>query len=201
MYLSKGFICVLLVSLISLVSHSQFVFIKSVNQIEKKIYINYDNVGDSGKYDIKLYIKPTNSLKWSNELTNVTGDVGYNQKVGKNKQIVWDVIKNRDKLIGEFIFGIEAINLRKIEEEESELYLESVTAEIERELSRSKKYRAEAAAIRQAVNQNRKEEIELEQKIKKRKDYTKIKERNEKIFKVSVGIVTILFLSSDLWLW
>ena len=37
--------------------------------------------------------------------------MGQNQSVGSNKQIIWDVLQDRDQFQGDWIFGIEAINV------------------------------------------------------------------------------------------
>tara|TARA_B110000483_G_scaffold117837_1_gene142486 strand:+ start:8755 stop:9528 length:774 start_codon:yes stop_codon:yes gene_type:complete len=99
---------------------AQNVNIISTEQVEKKILIKYNNMGISGKYDVKLFIRPSNSLKWSNELISLTGDVGFNQAPGRNKVILWDVINDRENLVGEYVFGIQANNLSIIEKLEKE---------------------------------------------------------------------------------
>ena len=85
--------------------------IKSVEQKGQKIYITYDLKGNPGSYNIKLFVKSNNSYSWSSALKSVSGNVGANQAVGINKQIIWDVLKDRDKFEGDWIFGIEAINV------------------------------------------------------------------------------------------
>ena len=84
--------------------------IKSVEQKGQKIYITYDLKGNPGKYNIKLFVKSKNSYSWSSALKSVSGNVGANQTVGINKQIVWDVLKDRDQFQGDWMFGIEAVN-------------------------------------------------------------------------------------------
>ena len=84
--------------------------INSVEQKGQKIYITYDLKGNPGKYNIKLFVKSKNSYSWSSALKSVSGNVGANQTVGINKQIVWDVLRDRDKFEGVWIFGIEAVN-------------------------------------------------------------------------------------------
>ena len=41
--------------------------------------------------------------------------MGQNQSVGSNKQIIWDVLQDRDQFQGDWIFGIEAINVTEKE--------------------------------------------------------------------------------------
>jgi hypothetical protein len=87
--------------------------IRSVEQKGQKIYISYDLKGNPGRYNIKLFVKSNNSYSWSSALKSVSGNVGANQTVGINKQIVWDVLRDRDKFQGDWVFGIEAVNLKK----------------------------------------------------------------------------------------
>lgn len=83
--------------------------------------------GNPGKYNIKLFVKSNNSYSWSSALKSVSGNVGANQSTGKNKQIVWDVLKDLDKFQGDWIFGIEALNVLnnyKIYRKQNCIYLE-----------------------------------------------------------------------------
>jgi len=95
---------------------------KSVEQKEQKIYITYDLKGNPGKYNIKLFVKSNNSYSWSSALKSVSGNVGANQTIGSNKQIVWDVLRDRDQLQGDWIFGIEAVNISEKDKEEKQKY-------------------------------------------------------------------------------
>ena len=87
--------------------------INSVEQKGQKIYITYDLKGKPGSYNIKLFVKSNNSYSWSSALKSVSGNVGANQAVGINKQIIWDVLKDRDEFEGDWIFGIEAVKERE----------------------------------------------------------------------------------------
>ena len=89
--------------------------IRAVEQKGQKIYITYDLEGSPGKYNIKLFVKSNNSYSWSSALKSVSGNVGANQTVGSNKHIVWDVLSDRDKFEGDWVFGIEAINITEKE--------------------------------------------------------------------------------------
>ena len=99
---------------------AQNINIISTKQVEKKILIKYNNNGISGKYDVKLFVRPSSTQNWSKELNSLSGDVGYNQSPGRNKLIIWDVIQDRDKLVGEYVFGIQAKNLTILEKEKKE---------------------------------------------------------------------------------
>ena len=94
--------------------------INSVEQKGQKIYITYDLKGNPGSYNIKLFVKSNNSYSWSSALKSVSGNVGSNQTVGINKQIIWDVLRDRDQLQGDWIFGIEAVNISEKERKEKE---------------------------------------------------------------------------------
>ena len=103
--------------------------IKSVEQKDQKIYITYDLQGNPGKYEIKLFVKSNSSESWSSALKSVTGNVGINQSVDTNKQIIWDVLQDRNYFQGDWIFGIEAVNVT-----------EKVRLESEKEKQKKKKY-------------------------------------------------------------
>ena len=101
--------------------------IKSVEQKGQQIYITYDLQGSPGKYEIKLFVKSNNSYSWSSALKSVSGNVGPNQSTGKNKQIIWDVLEDRDQFQGDWVFGIEAINVLnsyKTYRKQNSIYLE-----------------------------------------------------------------------------
>ena len=91
--------------------NSQTANIKSTEQKGQEIYITYDLQGSPGKYEIKLFVKSNNGYSWSSSLKSVSGNVGSNQTVGSNKEIIWDVLKDRDEFQGDWIFGIEAVNI------------------------------------------------------------------------------------------
>ena len=95
---------------LSVKSFGQRVDITSTEQKGGQIYIRYNLEGGEGKYEIKLFVKGSNSSYWSTPLTHVSGDVGLNQTRGTNKLIVWDVLNEREKLQGDYVFGIEAVN-------------------------------------------------------------------------------------------
>ena len=115
---------------------AQNINIISTKQVNNKILIKYDNKGTSGKYVVKLFVRPTSTQNWSEELNSLRGDVGYNQSPGRNKLIIWDVIQDRDKLVGEYVFGIQAKNLTILEKEkkENEKLISRVNKEKEKSL-------------------------------------------------------------------
>lgn len=100
--------------------------IKSVEQKGQKIYISYNLNGSPGSYNIKLFVKKKNSNSWSSALKSVTGNVGLNQSLGSNKQIIWDVLQDRDRFQGDWVFGIEAVKEReKTKDDFSQLIINS----------------------------------------------------------------------------
>ena len=78
-------------------------------QVGKQINIYYDLQGE-GNCNVNIYYSEDGGNTWGSSLVNVTGAVGENQKPGANKMIIWDVLKDKDKLSGEIKFKIEAIS-------------------------------------------------------------------------------------------
>ena len=76
-------------------------------QIGKQIHIYYDLFG-KGPFEVKVYCSTDNGQTWGQSLQKVAGAIGENQKPGNNKEIVWDVLAEREKLTGEIQFRIEA---------------------------------------------------------------------------------------------
>ena len=105
----KKFIITLLLTM-PLFSFTQTVSNVHFEQEGKQIHIYYDLEG-GGNYFIKVYCNTGNETNWGNPLQFVSGAVGENQKAGKGKKIVWDVLKERDKLTGEIKFKIEVSNI------------------------------------------------------------------------------------------
>lgn len=89
---------------------SQEITITSTEQKLNEIYVNYNFDGPEDLYTINLYVKTKNNSSWGNKLYSVIGDVGQNQTTGKNKRIVWDVKKDRETFVGDWIFGIEVFS-------------------------------------------------------------------------------------------
>lgn len=69
-------------------TYSQNLDIKSVSMKGNDIIINYDLLDDdlTHKYTLRLYSSQDNFVQ---PLANVEGDVGIDQSVGGNKQIIW----------------------------------------------------------------------------------------------------------------
>ena len=75
-------------------------------QVGKQIHIYYDLLGE-GTYNVEVFCSTDDSQTWGNPLQKVNGAVGENQKPGNDKEIVWDVLAEREKLTGEINFKIE----------------------------------------------------------------------------------------------
>jgi uncharacterized protein (TIGR02145 family) len=96
---------------ITLFSSAQKIENIRTEQQAKKINIYYDITGtETGQtFDVKVYCSTDGGASWDEPLQSVTGDVGKNVTTGCNKKIVWDVLKDREKLQGDKIqFEIRA---------------------------------------------------------------------------------------------
>ena len=98
---------ILLALVIPLLSIAQQVENVRFEQQGKQIHIYYDLQGN-GTYNVQVFCSTDNGKTWGQPLQKVTGAVGKNQKAGNNKEIVWDVLAEREKLEGEIKFKIEA---------------------------------------------------------------------------------------------
>lgn len=78
-------------------------------QVGKQIHIYYDLEGDE-EYLVKVYCSTDIRQSWGEPLKFITGAVGDNQMPGKNKKIIWDVLKETEKLSGEILFKVIAQN-------------------------------------------------------------------------------------------
>jgi len=94
------------VLLMPLLTFSQEVSNIHFEQVGKQIHIFYDLAGDEN-YTVEVFCSTDNGNKWGEPLKKVSGDVGENQKPGKGKEIVWDVLAEREKLTGEISFKID----------------------------------------------------------------------------------------------
>ncbi len=76
-------------------------------QVGKQIHIYYDLQGAETYNNIKVFCSIDDGQSWGEPLQKVTGAVGNNQLPGTNKKIAWDVLTEREKLVGEIRFKIE----------------------------------------------------------------------------------------------
>mgnify|MGYP000975258054 CR=1 FL=1 len=73
----------------------------------KTIQIRYDLSGEKNDlFKVDAYASQ-NDGRWEGPLRFVSGDVGENVKPGSNKQIVWEVLKEKEKLSGNLRIKLE----------------------------------------------------------------------------------------------
>ena len=110
--------------------YSQDLVIKSVSMKGNDVIVNYDLLDDdlNHKYTLRLYSSQDNFVQ---PLANVEGDVGIDQSVGGNKQIIWHV---KDEL-GEDFKGDVSLELK------GKLYIPFVTLNNFEDISSMKKNR------------------------------------------------------------
>lgn len=78
----------------------------------KTIQIRYDLSGERNDlFKVDAYASQ-NDGRWEGPLRFVSGDVGENVKPGSNKQIVWEVLKEREKLSGNLRIKLEISIMR-----------------------------------------------------------------------------------------
>ncbi len=86
-------------------------------QTGKKVSIHYDLVdpfSNSNSFFIQVYLSKDNGQHWSPPLKNVSGEVGEDQFTGVSKTIVWDVLKEKESLLGTILFKIDAYSSDQI---------------------------------------------------------------------------------------
>lgn len=82
-------------------------------QQDSIIIINYDLVTDNPDgFSTQIYVANA-SGDFTGPLESVTGDVGTSVNAGRNKKIIWNVLKNLDSLVGDYQFKIVANPLSK----------------------------------------------------------------------------------------
>ena len=110
--------------------HAQDLEIKSVSVKGNDVIVNYDLLDDdlSHKYTLRLYSSQDNFVQ---PLTAVEGDVGIDQSVGGNKQVIWHV---KDEL-GEDFKGDVSLELK------GKLYIPFVTLNNFEDITSMKKSR------------------------------------------------------------
>ncbi len=123
MILQRIYITFIILSL-HLISFSQQVSNIHFEQIGKKIHIYYD-LGGEGLYNVKVYCSSNNDQTWGEPLQKVTGAEGIYQQPGYNKEIIWDVLAEREKLVGYARFKIDVTSEASDFFENQEVYDES----------------------------------------------------------------------------
>ncbi len=102
----------LVLTCISIHSFAQQIENLRIKTLEDKINILYDISHEkSGQlFNIKVFCSEDGGVNFNIELNSISGDCGSNIEGGKDKIIIWDVLKDKKNLIGEnYVFKIIAI--------------------------------------------------------------------------------------------
>ena len=102
----KNLLLIFLLLLITATAFSQKVSNVHFEQVGKKIHIYYDLEGDHS-FSVKVFCSQDKGENWDGPLNKVSGAVGNEQIKGINKLIVWDVLKEKEKLMGDLSFKVE----------------------------------------------------------------------------------------------
>jgi formylglycine-generating enzyme required for sulfatase activity len=109
---------ILFILMLPLFSYTQHIENVRAEQDSKKINIYYNITGaKSGQtFNVKIYCSTNGGQTWGSPLYYVSGDVGKNISGGYNKHIVWDILREREKLTGDHIcFEIRATSYGSME--------------------------------------------------------------------------------------
>lgn len=116
--------------IIALIVKGQTVTNLHFEQTGKKIEVYYGIIGIGDEsFQVKLYCSLDGGKTWGSPLNYVTGDIGENIRSGSNKKIIWDVLKEKDQLVGKIKFKVEALHKITIEEEVAEADIFTVVEE------------------------------------------------------------------------
>jgi len=102
---------IIFLSMLAVETNAQVVKNLLATQSGKKIILNYDLISNahSAKYKIQLMVSLNGGYTWSAPLVAVSGNVGAGIIAGSSQQIVWDVLRERNSLVGDNIqFKIRA---------------------------------------------------------------------------------------------
>lgn len=91
--------------------HSQTVSNVIVNTNGTTIEVAYDLEGE-GVYNVSLFYADSAGKNWKGPLKLVSGNIGQNQRAGKNKKIFWDAFTELSSIEGFFQFKVEAIDTK-----------------------------------------------------------------------------------------
>lgn len=83
-------------------SNAQVIRNVIANQVDNNIIVTYDlsSTNQLDKFSIDLLISLNGGHSWSEPLYSVSGDVGMAIKPSYNKKIVWNVLADRQELVG-----------------------------------------------------------------------------------------------------
>jgi len=80
------------------------------NTSGKQIIITYDITGAQAgqSFDVSVFYSSDGGKSLSSTLRKVTGDAGPGVTAGTGKRITWDVLSERDNLVGNILFEVQA---------------------------------------------------------------------------------------------
>ena len=129
------FVSAFLMALFSNSVLAQKVTIEDIVQKDKKVYVYYTLEGNS-VYEVNLYyVLGQESDLWKRAY-NLSGDFGYNQKGSYMKLMVWDVLSEKDELVGKYDFKVTAFDTKTQKKKE-----------LNQKLKNAEKYAAENSII------------------------------------------------------
>ena len=80
------------------------------NTSGKQIVITYDIIGaqPGQTFDVSVFYSTDGGKSLSSALRQVTGDAGSGVTAGSGKRVTWDVLAERDNLVGNVLFEVQA---------------------------------------------------------------------------------------------
>jgi formylglycine-generating enzyme required for sulfatase activity len=112
----KKAILQIIVLVLGLTARSQTISNFRLEQVGQQVHVYY-SLTSSSACEVQLMVSTDNGKTWSGPLTQVSGDVGKNITAG-NKQITWNVLEERDQLVGDQIrFKVVANGKKSFEPE------------------------------------------------------------------------------------
>jgi len=78
-------------------------------QSGKQVVIYYDLLGEQGTiWNIEIYCSQDEGTTWGSHLQKLSGEFGNAIMPGTNKQVIWEMLDELDKIEGEISFKVEA---------------------------------------------------------------------------------------------
>jgi sulfatase modifying factor 1 len=108
-------IFIIILALSGFLSYTQRIENVRFEQDGKMINIYYDLIGKGSgeEYTVEVFCSTDQGNTWGSALRNVTGNVGRGQTSGYNKKITWDVLAEREKVVGNIVFEVRAVKISK----------------------------------------------------------------------------------------
>ena len=96
---------------LSHIAFTQSIEVYDVKQVENNLQVFYKFSGGAGSYTVSLHYSLDNGSTWLGPARAVSGEVGKGIKPGINKNIVWNVLADREHLKGEALrFKVVALS-------------------------------------------------------------------------------------------